>query len=937
MHKVEQPEKFLFIASLVFFLSGSSALIFETTWFHVMGIVLGSSVWSAAAVLSAFMTGLAMGNSIMAASGHRLQALVKIYVVIELVIAISGVSVIFAAPYLTPWIAGLLSLHTDNQALLNFSRFAIAFILLLGPTVAMGMTLPVLQKLLYRYNPDFIQSLGRLYGWNTIGAVSGTLVAEFLLIHYVGIKSAALTAAVCNFAAAFVLMRHFGLDSRVAAGGKREHILASITGSGRLFIPPFVTGLLLLALEILWFRCLLLLNIGSSIIFAIMLAVVLAGIGIGGLLVSRFKFQPAARDRLLIYLPPVAALFVVLGYYLYNALYAAYLASGTDYTVFIAFSLLLMLPTCIVSGILFPLYGDQLFTRLRDETRASGMLTLANTVGAALGSALATFWLLPRYGLENSIFILALGYLLAVIPQLKPVAGRQTLIRQLTFPAAALLIIVLAFPFGAMSGTHKTYGELRFPNARLVMIREGLNETSKYYQYEKFGKPIRHRLVTNSYSMSGTDFVALRYMQMFVYLPYIFNQDIRKVLQISYGVGNTAEAVISLDSVEQFDVVDISEDIFNNSSIIHDATGRYPLRDPRTRMHVEDGRFFLQTAAGKYDLITAEPPPPQQAGVVNLYTQEYFTLIRARLETHGLASYWLPLNSLRERDAMAIVKAFCLAFPDCSLWAGGGLDLILLGSNGGIRPQSAESFGRPWQAASSRYLADIGLEMPGQVGPLFLADAPMLSTMTLQVEPVTDNYPHRISPNEQGKRDFSEFYASLLDIERRKKAFAGSAYIKSIFPPAIMEDALGLFHYENLLAGRITERRYMNLDSYFWEELADILTGTELETLPLLLLNSNPREQYIIDAVGYASDPEALLAYAKRRLTQRQYREAAVLLQQYIELKGGFANATRESQLYMLARALDGNPVELPLSVGGPEFLEFQNWCYKRFGRNRRM
>lgn len=926
--------KLLLVVSLVFFLSGSSALIFETAWFHVMGIVLGSSVWSAAAVLTAFMSGLAIGNSIMASVGHRFRNLVGTYIMIELVIGISGVLVIFLSPYLTPLIAGLLSGHTDNQLLLNLCRFIISLLFLLTPAVAMGMTLPLMQKLLYRYHPHFVQSLGRLYGWNTVGAVSGVLIAEFVLIHYLGIRSAALAAALLNLTAAFVLMRNFGLENAPLIGEKKQGLSTFISSSGRLLVPPFITGLLLLALEIVWFRCLLLLNIGSSIIFAIMLAVVLAGIGLGGLLVSRFRFSSSTRDRLLNYLPPVAALFVVLGYFLYHLLYMNYFTVGTHNMGFIVFSLVLMLPTCLVSGILFPLYGDKLFARLQDETRAAGALTLANTVGAALGSALATFWLLPVFGLEKSIFILALGYFLAVIPLIAPGPGRA-FAGQIAAPAAALLIVVVAFPFGAMTNTHNVFSKTRLPNAKLVMVREGLNETSKYYQYERFGKPFKHKLVTNAYSMSATDFIALRYMKMFVYLPHVLHQDIRNVLQISYGVGNTAEAVISLDTVERFDVVDISEDILKYSSIIHDATGRYPLRDPRTRVYIEDGRFFLQTTGEKYDLITAEPPPPQQAGVVNLYTREYFALIRGRLKPHGLATYWLPAHALKGRDALAITHAFCLAFEDCSLWAGGGLDFILLGSNGGIKPLPANVFARPWQSALVADLADIALETPGQLGATFMADAELLNRLTLGVPPVTDNYPHRISPDEKGIHDFLEIYAYLLDIERRKEAFANSAYISSIFAEKIIENTLPNFHYENLVAGRITERRYMNLDSYFWEELADVLTKTDLKTLPLLMLNSSPRERRIVDVVGYATNPEAMLVYAKYLLAQRRYGEATRLLKEYADHMGGFDKASRD--LYMLARALDGNPAEPQITVGDSAAVEFYSWYVQRFGQNRQL
>ena len=118
-------------------------------------------------------------------------------------------------------------------------------------------------------------------------------------------------------------------------------------------------------------------------------------------------------------------------------------------------------------------------------------------------------------------------------------------------------------------------------------------------------------------------------MKLYVYFPYLVHKNIRSVLQISYGVGNTAEAVIRLDTVEKFDVVDLSREVLELSPIIHDATGMHPLKDKRTRVYIEDGRFFLQTTRNQYDLITAEPPPPKHAGVTNLYSREYLLLFRS--------------------------------------------------------------------------------------------------------------------------------------------------------------------------------------------------------------------------------------------------------------------------------------------------------------------
>ena len=74
------------------------------------------------------------------------------------------------------------------------------------------------------------------------------------------------------------------------------------------------------------------------------------------------------------------------------------------------------------------------------------------------------------------------------------------------------------------------------------------------------------------------------------------------------------------------------------------------------------------------NLITGEPPPPKMAGVVSLYTREYFSLVHDRLSEGGIASYWLPSHALAPADTRSISGAFCDVFEDCTLWEGAGLD-----------------------------------------------------------------------------------------------------------------------------------------------------------------------------------------------------------------------------------------------------------------------
>ena len=173
----------------------------------------------------------------------------------------------------------------------------------------------------------------------------------------------------------------------------------------------------------------------------------------------------------------------------------------------------------------------------------------------------------------------------------------------------------------------------------------------------------------------------------------------------------------------------------------------HPLNDPRVRVHIEDGRYLLQTTDRRFDLITGEPPPPGIAGVENLYTREYFELIRRRLADGGFVTYWLPLSDLTDVSTKAILRAFCDVFEDCSLWNGSGTHLMMAGSRDARGPVSEEEFGRQWRdPAVAAEMERLGVERPEQLGALFIGDAGYLTNPHRRLA-----RPHRRRP--QADRD----------------------------------------------------------------------------------------------------------------------------------------------------------------------------------------
>ncbi len=394
-------------------------------------------------------------------------------------------------------------------------------------------------------------------------------------------------------------------------------------------------------------------------------------------------------------------------------------------------------------------------------------------------------------------------------------------------------------------------------------------------------------------------------MKLFVYLPLALHWNIEDVLQISYGVGNTAEAVVSLDSMKRFDVVDISANILEMSEIIHSATGVYPLRDERTQAHVEDGRFYLQTTDRKYDLITGEPPPPKMAGISNLYTQEYFELLKSRLKPGGMTSYWLPVHNLYDADAKAIIKVFCLAFPDCSLWNGSGLDFIMLGSKDGIGKIFPSKLASLWQSPVAEHLKAIGMEKPEQLGSLFLADHQQLKAMTAQVAPVTDEYPQRISPDVGRLFEHSDFYEQLLNTARKKAAWQNSEYIREIFTPKTINNALWYFDNEGMItAYRMNTMGYLPEHSLDIESVNQQMKRSGLQTVPMLWLGLNPVKVDILSRHQQQDSDEYRRDQARLLFAQKQYAEAATAMAEYINNVDPAINVKADYEIMFLAQAM---------------------------------
>ena len=104
------------------------------------------------------------------------------------------------------------------------------------------------------------------------------------------------------------------------------------------------------------------------------------------------------------------------------------------------------------------------------------------------------------------------------------------------------------------------------------------------------------------------------------------------------------------------------------------------LEDKRVRVIPTDGRNYILATPKFYDVITAEPSNPWIAGIANLYTREFYKVIKSKIKDDGIFAQWFHNYSMSPDDFRMVFRTFVESFPYVSLWSMKESDFLLIGS-----------------------------------------------------------------------------------------------------------------------------------------------------------------------------------------------------------------------------------------------------------------
>jgi len=640
--------------------------MYQVTWQRLLTVYYGVGSISITLIVSVYMFGLGLGALLGGFLAERSKNKIIFYFLVELLIGCFGLISLPFLDFLGRYTAG------SDYSL----SFFYMFVFLSLPTFLMGITLPLLIKIFNNLIRNFLDTVSFLYFINTIGAALGAVFASYVIISFWGLDTAVYCAVAINFVLALLILstRYFPAQQAHTAPPVRQDDEDTIFG--RTAYPlVFITGFLAIGYEIVWFRIVQILVKSSPYAFSSVLFVYLSGIALGSFGMNNFlknnKFlEKKSLFLLLQFFIGFTVIGIITGYYYLTKFTPMEIFTRTSFSMgvhpvlkfpstvsFVSFlrdiHLLLdvflwplffvFIPT-ILMGASFPLISLLALSQKDKEGETVGTVYFFNITGNVLGGVFTGFLLLPSFGTENTLLgfsLIGLLFLLFVTS----INGKELHVKtRIPIVLVLLVVSILVFP---------KKGQLYE-----IMHGKGVN-FEKYFHEGRDGIVMTYknndRLLNfiNGLSHGGRpDYQNFHWVNEAA--KYALNTE--NILIIGYGTGSVTEAVLKMEGVKTVTVVELNNELMTNLKKM--SFFKEMLSDKRINLIIDDGRRFLLRSDNKFDLVFMDPIRPMSGYSNNIYSLEFFNLVKQHLREYGIFMVYTHANPIISKTLISSSNHF---------------------------------------------------------------------------------------------------------------------------------------------------------------------------------------------------------------------------------------------------------------------------------------
>jgi spermidine synthase len=680
--------------------TGFCAVVYQIGWLREFRLIFGASTAASAAVLAIFIGGLGAGGLLLGRRADSHPRPIRLYAQLEAIVAMSAaVSPLLLSLVRVSYVAAggtpRLGLFAGTVGRLVLSALVLAI-----PTIAMGGTLPAAARGVTQQTDARRRDVAALYALNTLGAVLGCVVATFFLLELLGTRAMLWLTAAINLLVAVAAWQTDRVASVTRVHGRAEGGGDDASADCFVLVASGVVGFAFFLMELVWYRMLGPLLGGSVFTFGLILAVALAGIGIGSLLYALVSDnRPASlsgfASSCLLEAAALAAAYALGDRLALLTLVLRPLAQvsfGAQVAGWTFVTILVVLPAAIAAGYQFPMLIALIGRGRTRLGRQIGLAYAANTTGAVVGALAGGFGLLPWLSAPGawrfaSFSLVVLGLSATALSLRGAVSVRRAVAVPLALMAITLGCFLTAGPTAVWRhsgiGAGRASVTITSPNQfrdwaraqqRAIVWDEDGTESSVALAVHAYG----YAFIVNGKS-DGSARGDASTQVMLALLGAILKPDVHRSLVVGLGTGSSAGWLGAIPAMDRVDVVEL-EPLTIDVARACDAVNRDVLRNPKVHLTIGDARETLLTGHDRYDLIASEPSNPFRAGVASLFTRDYYGAASQRLTDDGLFLQWVQLYEIDARTLRTVYATMASVFPHVEAWEAGGADLVLVGA-----------------------------------------------------------------------------------------------------------------------------------------------------------------------------------------------------------------------------------------------------------------
>ena len=882
---------------ILYFFSGAAGLTYQVIWLRYLKLIFGVTHLSVSLIVSAFMTGLALGSYFIGKWADKNRSPLLLFGLSELAIGLYAL----LSPSLFSGVDSLyMSLGQSefvNSGVSHAFRFLMTFIILILPTSLMGGTFPLISKAFIKSGESIKKDTALLYGLNTMGAMLGAFLAGFIFLRNFGTLQSLHIAAALNLSIGFLaIIVQITLGKNWQQEDTKEenkHDFILNTPLDRLIFIGFgISGFISLTYEVLWTRGLIFFLGLTTYAFTTILVTFLAGIALGSMALSLFSKRIKHFGRAFAWIEILIGISALIALPLLHKLHPLSASIMQQWQInswagilsvkFIIAFLVMLFPTFLM-GMSMPVVISW-FTKNRQGLGTNiGRIYSINTVGSIFGSLFAGFIFIPLFGIQTALTLMVWANILLGVA----IFYVDSKDHKKNLPAYTLsvlgLIGGLIFLFNTesmifssveFSGHQKRYKLLyahEGPEASIAVLQDKINN--------------ERELNINGESTAFTIYQDMQVHKLLAHLPALIHPDPRDFLVVGFGFGSTSYGS-SLYPNSNVDCVEILKDEIKTAPWFEKENHNVIAAD-NFNLIINDGRDYIKTTNKQYDIISFNAIHPKISP--NLYTHEFYEMCRRILKPDGMIIAWLPPNAISEEEFTGMIRTFNMVYENSSLWYVNPSHMLLMGSNQEFSISYERLIERLSIPAVNADLAETNYDNVLEILTNFVAAGDELKKYSEKAPFNSDDFPVVEFSRVMSVAVNTDVTESLLRIKQPILP-----YLTNI-PDSIsshLESDLGRYNQmkDYVIQGQVYAwtGKYDKAESYYQKALrlipsanAEYLLdkvlniGDELKAL----IKFNPRNEKVLKALG------------ENYLKNKQLREAKNQLRRALEIKNDYHEA----------------------------------------------